>query len=70
MSKLLVGSCILQALNIKLNSIGDDGILVIVEQLQYITTLTELDVEGCVLSVKGIVVSTDSGDCLTVVLAF
>ena len=55
-SKLLVGNCTLQVLNVKYNSIGDDGISVIVEQLQHITTLTELLVAGCGLSVKGTVV--------------
>ena len=57
-SKLLVGNCTLQELNVCYNKIGDDGISVIVEQLQHITTLQliQLSVEGCGLSVKGTVV--------------
>ena len=35
------------------NNIGDDGISVILEQLQHITTLTTLYVAECGLSVKG-----------------
>ena len=54
-SKLLVGNCTLQELNVNDNIIGDDGISVIVEQLQHITTLTVLNVGYCGLSVKGIV---------------
>ena len=52
-SKLLVGNCTLQVLSVAGNNIGDDGISVIVEQLQHNTTLTELHVIGCGLSVKG-----------------
>ena len=55
-SKLLVGNCTLQELNVSSNDIGDDGISVIVEQLQHITTLTKLYVRRCGLSVKGTVV--------------
>ena len=55
-SKLLVENCTLQALYVSFNDIGDDGISVIVEQLQHITTLTTLDVAHCGLSVKGSVV--------------
>ena len=55
-SKLLVGNCTLQVLSMNFNKIGDDGISVIVEQLQHITTLTELNIVNCGLSVKGIVV--------------
>ena len=55
-SKLLVGNCTLQVLSVSDNDIGDDGILVIVEQLQHNTTLTELYVSECGLSVKGSVV--------------
>ena len=55
-SKLLVGNCTLQVLNVSSNDIGDDGISVIVEQLQHITTLTELYVGDCGLSAKGTVV--------------
>ena len=52
-SKLLVGNCTLQYLNVNHNDIGDDGISVIVEQLQHITTLTKLYVLECGLSGKG-----------------
>ena len=55
-SKLLVGNCTLQVLSVSYNAIGDDGISVIVEQLQHITTLTMLFVRDCGLSVKGSVV--------------
>ena len=55
-SKLLVGNCTLQLLDVNNNHIGDDGISVIVEQLQHNTTLTVLYVVGCGLSVKGTVV--------------
>ena len=54
-SKLLVGNCTLQELDVSGIHIGDDGISVI-EQLQHITTLTKLYVVGCGLSVKGTVV--------------
>lgn len=50
---ILMGNCTLQELNVSSNSIGDDGISVIVEQLQHITTLTKLSVLKCGLSVKG-----------------
>ena len=53
---LLVGNYTLQVFSVTNNHIGDDGISVIVEQLQHITTLTELDVRGCGLSVRGTVV--------------
>ena len=52
-SKLLVGNCTVQVLSVSYNAIGDDGISVIVEQLQHITTLTKLNVTQCGLSVKG-----------------
>ena len=55
-SKLLVGNCSLQKLYLGCNNIGDEGISVIVEQLQHITTLTELWVAKCGLSVKGTIV--------------
>ena len=76
-SKLLVGNCTLQYLNVGCNAIGDDGISVIVEQLQHITTLTKLVVTGCGLSVKGIAsscsvckmyISPDSTDYLAISL--
>ena len=56
MSKLLVENYTLQVLRVSDNGIGDDGISVIVEQLQHITTLTVLYVEKCGLSAKGTVV--------------
>ena len=52
-SKLLMRQHSLEQFNICYNNIGDDGISVIVEQLQHITTLTTLYVEECGLSVKG-----------------
>ena len=55
-SKILMGNCTLQVLNVNGNSIGDDGISVIVEQLQHITTLTKLIVMKSGLSVKGTIV--------------
>ena len=74
-SKILMGNCTLQELNVTFNLIGDDGISVIVEQLQHITTLTKLYVMECGLSVKGTIVcvkciiSPDSEDYLTISLA-
>ena len=53
-SKLLVGNDTLQMLNISSNDIGNDGISVIAEQLQYNTTLTTLHIIRCGLSRKGI----------------
>ena len=55
-SKILMGNCTLQVLHVSGNTIGDDGISVIVEQLQHITTLTKLYVMQCGLSVKGTIV--------------
>ena len=52
-SKLLAGNCSLQKLNVSRNNIGDDGISVMVEQLQHITTLTTLYVSECGLSATG-----------------
>ena len=52
-SKILMGNCTLQILNVSFNTIGDDGISVIIEQLQHITTLTVLYIMDCGLSVKG-----------------
>ena len=74
-SKILMGNCTLQKLKLSINTIGDDGISVIVEQLQHITTLTKLTVIYCGLSVKGTIVcvkctiSPDSEDYLTISLA-
>jgi len=52
-SKLLMRNCTLQVLNVSGNTISDDGISVIVEHMQNITTLTKLVVMTCGLSVKG-----------------
>ena len=52
-SKLLMRNCSLQVLHVCHNNIGDDGISVIVEQLQHITTLTTLNVIKCGFTVKG-----------------
>ena len=74
-SKILMGNCTLQVLNVSDNSIGDDGISVIVEQLKHITTLTELVVLKCGLSVKGTIVcikciiSPDSEDYLQYIIS-
>ena len=54
-SKLLMGNCSLQVLHVSYNNIGDDGVSVIIEQLQHITTLTALYVSECGLSAKGTV---------------
>ena len=53
--ELLMGNYSLQKLNICHNNIGDDGIPVIIEQLQHITTLNTLSVSDCGLSVEGTV---------------
>ena len=52
-SKLLMRHHSLEEFHVSNNNIGDDGISVIVEQLQHITTLTTLRVSECGLSVKG-----------------
>ena len=57
-SKLLLRNYTLQVLNVNLNTIGDDGISVIVEQLQHITSLTKLYVVQCGLSVKGMFIAS------------
>ncbi|XP_065888158.1 protein NLRC3-like isoform X3 [Dysidea avara] len=46
-------NCNLQVLNIGRNSIGDDGISVMMDGLQYNKTLTELHVHNCGISAKG-----------------
>jgi len=43
----------LQVLDIGRNSIGDDGISVMMDGLQHSKTLNELDVQYCGLSAKG-----------------
>ena len=56
MSKLLEGNCTLQMLDVRGNNICDDGISVIAEQLQHITTLTRLYAMGCGSSMKGTII--------------
>ena len=46
-------SATLRELNISFNNIGDDGISVIIEVLQYENMLTELNVKECGLSMEG-----------------
>ena len=46
-------STAIRELNISFNNIGDDGISVIIEVLQYENVLTELKVEECGLSMEG-----------------
>ena len=43
----------LQYLNIGYNNIGDDGVRLITEGLQYNNTLIKLDTSYCGISVKG-----------------
>ena len=54
-SKLLMRNCTLRALNVSINTIGDDGISVIVEQLQKITDsrISELWIDGCGITLTG-----------------
>ena len=56
LSKILMGNCTLEVLSVRGNTIGDDGISAIVEQLEHITTLTKLIIIRCGLSVKGTIV--------------
>ena len=49
----LLKNCSLQVLNVGRNSIGDDGISVMMNGLQHNKTLTELYVYKCGLSAKG-----------------
>ena len=53
---ILTGSATLRVLDISENNIGDKGMAIISEALQYNKSLTELGVAGCGLSVKGTVV--------------
>ena len=53
---IITGSATLRVLNVSLNDIGDDGMAVISEALQYNKSLTTLPVLRCGLSVKGTVV--------------
>ena len=52
---MITGSPSLRVLQVSNNNIGDDGISLC---LQYINTLTELNVKDCGLSVKGSVYCT------------
>ena len=50
---IITGSTTLRVLDFGSNKIGDDGISMILEELQHVNSLTELSVLGCGLSVKG-----------------
>ena len=50
---IITGSTTLRVLDVGRNEVGDDGISMISEELQYNNSLTELSVGGCGLSVKG-----------------
>ncbi|XP_065888546.1 protein NLRC3-like isoform X3 [Dysidea avara] len=50
---ILLKKCTLQTINTRVNPIGDDGILLILEGLQHSKTLTSLHVSKCGLSVTG-----------------
>ena len=52
---IITGSATLRVLDVSLNYIGDDGMAVISEALQYNKSLTTLRVAWCGLSVKGTV---------------
>ena len=53
---IITGSATLRVLNFSSNDIGDDGMAVISEALQYNKSFTRLLVAECGLSVKGTVV--------------
>ena len=50
---IITGSTALRELNVSYNNIGNKGISVITEGLQYNKTLTKLDVLTCGLTAKG-----------------
>ena len=50
---IITGSIALRELNVSYNNIGNKGISVITEGLQYNKTLTKLDVLTCGLTAKG-----------------
>ena len=50
---IITGSTTLRVLNVGGNKIGDDGISMISEELQYNNSLTKLRVLNCGLSLKG-----------------
>ena len=51
---VITGNATLRILDVSHNDIGDEGMAVISEVLQYNTSLTKLRVVKCGLSVKGI----------------
>ena len=53
MYTVITGSTTLRVLDVGWNEIGDDGISMISEELQYNNSLTELSLWWCGLSVKG-----------------
>ncbi|XP_065887341.1 NACHT, LRR and PYD domains-containing protein 3-like isoform X2 [Dysidea avara] len=53
MKVVMKSSVSLKALNVGRNPIGDDGISLMLEELQHRNTLNELRVQGCRLSAKG-----------------
>ena len=55
-AELLKISNSLQELNMRSNDIGDDGMSLVADALQYNRTLTKLNIRECGLSVKGTVV--------------
>ena len=50
---IITGRTTLRVLNIGWNEIGDDGILMISEELQHNNSLSKMVVQHCGLSVKG-----------------
>ena len=51
---IITGSASLRVLDVSYNPISDDGMSLISSELQYNNILTEVRVEGCGLSVKGV----------------
>ena len=56
-TNIITGSATLKVLGITWNDIGDEGMAIISEALQYNKSLTTLRVERCDLSVKGTICS-------------
>lgn len=52
-SVITTGRTTLRVLNVLSSAMGNDGILMISEELQYKNSLIELKVNGCGLSAKG-----------------
>ena len=50
---MITGSPLLRILDVSYNNIGDNGLSLITEALQYNHTLTELHAYGCRFSVEG-----------------